>query len=147
MPSSLLLHEELTRSVIGAFFEVYNTLGFGFLEHLYVMAVERELRARGHQVSREVYIPVAYKGELLGKQRLDMIVDNTLVVETKSTYDLRRAATRQVYNYLRASGLDVGLVLHFGPQAKFCRVIAARNRHPDRRGRIDAPDGTDAPDE
>jgi len=129
-----LLREEVTGSVIGAFFEVYNTLGFGFLEHLYVMALERELRARGHRVSREVYVPVSYKGDLLGKQRLDMIVDDALVVETKSTYELHRAATRQVYNYLRGSSLDVGLLLHFGPAPKFYRIVGPRNRHSVRNG-------------
>ncbi|MFN2400665.1 MAG: GxxExxY protein [Gemmatimonadaceae bacterium] len=123
MPRDQLVHERLTHSVIGAFFEVYNTLGFGFLEHVYVMALERELLARGHRVGREVCIPVMYKGEDLGTQRLDMIVDETLVVETKSTYDLHRAATRQLYNYLRATRLEVGLLLHFGPQAKFYRVL------------------------
>jgi GxxExxY protein len=121
-----LMQEDLTGSVIGAFFEVYNALGFGFLEHLYVMALERELLARGHQVSREIGVRVMYKGEALGMQRLDMIVDGTLVVETKSTYLLHKAATRQLYNYLRASRLDVGLLLHFGPEAHFYRVI---NRH------------------
>jgi GxxExxY protein len=64
-----LVDERLTHSVIGAFFEVYNTLGFGFLEHLYVVALERELRARGHQVAREVWVPVVYEGEELGRQR------------------------------------------------------------------------------
>ncbi|HVA58166.1 MAG: GxxExxY protein [Gemmatimonadaceae bacterium] len=135
-----LLHEELTHSVIGAFFEVYNSLGFGFLEHLYVMAMERELRARGHRVSREVYVPVSYKGELLGRQRLDMIVDDALVVETKSTYELHRAATRQVYNYLRATLLDVGLLLHFGPTPRFFRVIAPQKLHRERRGCTDTSD-------
>ncbi|MHB1863594.1 MAG: GxxExxY protein [Gemmatimonadaceae bacterium] len=129
-----LLREEVTGSVIGAFFEVYNTLGFGFLEHLYVMAMERELRARGHRVSREVYVPVSYKGDLLGKQRLDMVVDDVVVVETKSTYELHRAATRQVYNYLRATALDVGLVLHFGPTAKFYRIVGPQNRRPAQLG-------------
>ena len=79
-----LLEERLSHSVIGAFYEVYNTLGFGFLEHIYVMALERELLARGHEVGREVSVPIMYKGELLGNQRLDMIVDRKLVVETKS---------------------------------------------------------------
>ena len=80
-----LVHEPLTRSVIGAFYEVYNTLGFGFLEHIYIMALERELRSRGHQVRREVGVCVMYKGEELAYQRLDMIIDHVLVVEVKST--------------------------------------------------------------
>ncbi|HEV8599628.1 MAG TPA: GxxExxY protein [Gemmatimonadales bacterium] len=70
-----LIHSALTRSVIGAFFEVYNTLGFGFLEHLYVMAMERELLMRGHDVARQVGVDVRYKGQRLGTQRLDLLVD------------------------------------------------------------------------
>src|SRR5688572_25789440 len=73
-----LIEERLTHSAIGAFFDVYNTLGFGFLETVYAMALERELIGRGHRVSREVWIPVLYKGEELCKQRLDMIVDEKL---------------------------------------------------------------------
>ena len=124
MVRRVLIHEALTHSIIGAFFEVYNTLGFGFLEHLYVMALERELRTRGHRIGREIWVPVRYKGEELGKQRLDMIVDEKLVVETKSTYELHRAAERQLYNYLRATKLEVGLLVHFGPQPKFYRVVS-----------------------
>jgi GxxExxY protein len=123
MPRGNLFEERLTQSVIGAFFDVYNTLGFGFLEHIYVMALERELLARKHRVAREVAVRVFYKDDLLGQQRLDMIVDNKLVVETKSTYDLHKHANRQLYNYLRATNLEVGLLLHFGPTPKFHRVI------------------------
>lgn len=65
-----LLYEKLTHSVIGAFYEVYNRLGFGFFEQIYMNALERELRARGHQVAREVWVTVYYKGEPIGKQRL-----------------------------------------------------------------------------
>ena len=118
-----LFQERPTHSVIGVFFEVYNTLGFGFLEYLYNTALEREIQARGHYVGREIYVPVLYKGEELGRQRLDMIVDGKLVVETKSTYELHKAATRQVHNYLRATNLEVGLLFHFGPQPKFYRVV------------------------
>lgn len=117
-----LVHERLTHSVIGAFFEVYNTLGFGFLEHVYVMALERELISRGHSVGREVYLPVVYKGEPLVRQRLDMVVDEMLIVEVKSTYELHRAATRQVFNYLRATNTDLGLLFHFGPEPKVYRI-------------------------
>ena len=80
-----LIHEALTRSVIGAFYEVYNTLGFGFLEDIYVLALERELRSRGHSVRREVGVCVMYKGQELAYQRLDMIIDDKLIVEVQST--------------------------------------------------------------
>jgi GxxExxY protein len=118
-----LLEETLTRSAIGAFFEVYNSLGFGFLEHLYVMALERELLARGHRVAREVGILVKYKGDELGTQRLDMVIDEKLVIETKSTFDLHKAARRQLYSYLKATSLEVGPLLHFGPEPHFHRVV------------------------
>lgn len=125
MDTNQLMEEALTRSIIGAFFEVYNQLGFGFLEHVYVMALERELRARGHQVGREVGVRVYYKGEELATQRLDMIVDGKVVVEIKSTYELHKAANRQLFSYLRGSHLKVGLLLHFGPQPKFYRQICS----------------------
>jgi len=124
MTSAHLIEEALTYSVIGAFFEVYNTLGFGFLEHLYVLALERELIARGHRVRREVKVNVWYKGKILGRQRLDMIVDDKLIVEVKSTYELRREEPRRVHSYLHATKLEVALLLHFGPEATFYRLIS-----------------------
>ena len=119
-----MIEKELTRSVIGAFFEVYNALGYGFLEHLYATAMECELLALGHRVAREISVPVMYKGEHLGRQRLDMIVDDKLIVEIKSTYQLPSVALRQLYSYLSATNLEVGLLLHFGPEPKFYRQVA-----------------------
>ena len=138
-----LVEEELTRSIIGAFYEVYNTLRFGFLENLYVKAMTRELTARGHRVSREALIPVMYKGEQLGRQRIDMIVDGKVIVETKSTLELHKAAKRQVYNYLCATNLDVGLLLHFGPEPRFYRQIRGS---PLKKDPID-PDNPDDPED
>jgi GxxExxY protein len=123
MTTGVLIQERLTRSIIGAFYEVYNNLGFGFLEHLYVTALERELVDRGHRVSRELSARVMYKGAELGFQRLDLVVDDLVVVEAKSTVKLDEIAPRQLFNYLRATSLEVGLLLHFGPQPKFHRVI------------------------
>lgn len=128
MTENSLIEEALTYSVIGAFFEVYNTLGFGFLEHLYILALEQELIARGHRVRREVWVDVTYKGKLLGRQRLDMIVDDKLIVELKSTYELRKEDTRRLYSYLHATKLEVALLLHFGPEAKFYRLISPNSR-------------------
>jgi GxxExxY protein len=138
-----LIEERLTHSVIGAFFDVYNTLGYGFLEHVYVMALERELIARRHRVAREVAVRVHYKGHELAEQRLDMIVDEKLVVEIKSTHELHRAANRQVYNYLRSTSLEVGLLLHFGPEARFYRLIHRnKKRNPSNPSNPIHPDET-----
>jgi GxxExxY protein len=125
MSTPKLLEERLTRSVIGAFFEVYNALGFGFLEHIYVMALERELIARGHRVAREVSIHVTYKGHVVAVQRIDMIVDEKVVVETKSSVELPKPAQRQLFNYLRATRLEVGLLLHFGLEPRFYRLVCS----------------------
>ncbi|PYP78752.1 MAG: GxxExxY protein [Gemmatimonadetes bacterium] len=121
-----LVEEQLTHSVIGAFYEVYNALGFGFLEQVYISALERELRARGHAVGREVFVPVIYKGDEISRQRIDMIIDERLVVEAKATQELHKSARRQVYNYLRATRLQVGLLMHFGPEPCFYRLESRR---------------------
>ncbi len=126
-----LSHERITRAILGSFFEVYNILGFGFLESLYAAALERELRDRGHDVARELLVRVSYKGEELGVQRLDMVVDQVVVVEIKSTFALHRAARRQLLSYLHSTQMEVGLLLHFGPEAKFERVVSSNTRaHP-----------------
>ena len=128
MARNELVHERLTDSVLGAFYRVYNGLHFGFLESLYVRALELELIERGHQVGREVSVPVFYRGHELGRQRLDMVVDGVLVVEAKSTDELPRHAERQLYNYLRATNLEIGLLLHFGLKPSFRRVLCGRGR-------------------
>jgi GxxExxY protein len=110
------LEERLTYSINGCGFEVYNTLGYGFFEHVYAQALERELRARGHQVSREYAARIFYKGEELATQRLDLVVDDRIIVELKATERLERAAPRQLFNYLCATRFEVGLLLHFGPK-------------------------------
>jgi GxxExxY protein len=118
-----LIHERLTQSVIGAFYEVYNTLYSGRLEQVYVKALAIELRERGHQVELEVGVRVWYKGHMVAWHRLDMLVDGTLVVEVKSTDTLHPSAQRQLINYLAATRLRLGLLLHFGEKAKFYRVV------------------------
>jgi GxxExxY protein len=99
-----------------------------FLEHIYKAALERELRARGHLVRREVYVLVIYKGEQIGRQRIDMIVDDRVIVEVKSTRLLSPEASRQLYNYLHATTINVGLLLHFGPKANYERSVCTTRR-------------------
>ncbi len=125
-----LIEEELTRSVIGAFFTVHRALGFGFLEHVHAAALERELLHRGHRVDRELNVLVQYAGSDIAHQRLDMVVDDKVVLEVKSTEHLHRDAKRQLYNYLRATKFEVGLLLHFGRSANFYRAISTNVRGP-----------------
>src|SRR5215213_152048 len=109
-----LLHADISGSVIAAFFEVYNNLGHGFLEFPYVAAMERELVDRKHRVGREVAVPLFYKCHRLCTYRLDMLVDDRLIIEIKSGAELPKTAVRQLYNYLNATDFEVGLLLHFG---------------------------------
>src|SRR5438132_10245344 len=111
-----LVDEALTKSIIGAFYDVYNQLDYGYLENIYSEALARELTRRGHLVERQVMIRVFYKGELVGLQRIDMLVDKRVVLEIKSTHDLSKTSHRQLLGYLRGSELQVGLLLHFGPK-------------------------------
>jgi GxxExxY protein len=117
-----LPHEELTGAVISAFYDVYNVLGHGFLEHIYKMALERELSSRGHRVAREVSVTVLYKGEELATQRLDMLVDDRLIVEVKTRQDHPDVGSVQLFNYLRATNLEIGLLLYFGPKPSLKRL-------------------------
>ncbi|HUX34728.1 MAG TPA: GxxExxY protein [Gemmatimonadaceae bacterium] len=123
-----LIEAELTRSVIGAFYEVYGALGYGFLEHVYEAAMELELATRGHRVGRQVAVRIMYKGVDLATQRLDMLVDDRVIVEIKSTPELAHTAKRQLHNYLRGTRLEVGLLLHFGPKPEFHRVVSTNAR-------------------
>lgn len=118
-----MLHEALTGSIIGAFHEVNDTLGHGLLENLYLAALERELAARGHRVVRELSVRVMYKGEQVGCQRLDMVIDDLVIVEAKSSVRIAEIARRQLYNYLRCTCFEVGLLLHFSPTPTFYREI------------------------
>ena len=128
MGTQELIQRDLTEDIIGVFFDVYNELGFGFLEYLYVMALERVLKASGHKVDREVSVRVYFRGELLGTQRIDMIVDDNVIIEVKSSKDLPDISLRQLDNYLKGTGIEVGLLLHFGPSAKFYRRVWTKPR-------------------
>ena len=131
-----LVDATLTGLIIGAFYEVYNVLGFGFLESVYVAALDRELRSRGLGLGREVAVRVAYKGRDIAWHRIDILVENRVVVETKAGEQIAPVAQLQLHNYLRATGLEVGLLLHFGPKPKFWRVYSPNrvsSAHPTER--------------
>lgn len=124
MGTGELLHGTVTGSIIQAFYEVYNVLGYGFVEAIYAASLEGELRDRGHVVSREHAIRVMYKGREVGFQRADMVVDERVIVELKAVPALPPYAERQLLNYLRGTNLEIGLLLYFGPQPRFLRVAS-----------------------
>jgi GxxExxY protein len=127
-----LFEEALTRRIIGAFYDVYNALGYGFLESVYRRALEREIVDRGIHVVREAAAEVRYKGSVVGVFRADLLVESRVVIELKACRKLEPAHPAQVINYLRATDLEVGLLLHFGPRPAFQRFIAT-NTHPGAR--------------
>ena len=118
-----LLDETITRSIIGTFRDVHRVLGFGYREYIYALAMERDLVAKGHQVDREVSVMVYYRGEPLARQAFDMIVDQRVIVENKATEHLHPNAPDQLLSYLSSTNMEVGLLLHFGREAKFRRMI------------------------
>ncbi len=120
------LHEEaLTHQIIGAFYAVYNRLGFGFREHIYSLALERELIRRGLRVAREVQFAVFYRGEFLANERGDLLVEDRVIIENKSRRKLRMSDYTQLKSYLRSSRLKVGLLFHYGVKPRFYRAIGS----------------------
>jgi GxxExxY protein len=126
----MLLEEALTHKVIGAFFHVYNCLGYGFLEAVYARALELELARRGLNVAREVSINVWYADEIVGQYRADLLVENVVVVELKAHRVLVTTDRAQLLNCLRASDLEVGLLLNFGVRPAFLRVVSSNETAP-----------------
>jgi GxxExxY protein len=118
-----LIEGTRSHSIIGAFYDVYKKLGFGFVEHVYAAALEHELIKRGHKVGREVVVPVHYDGIIIAYQRLDLLVDDRIIVELKVFDRYAAACERQLYNYLRCTNLELGLLLYFTEQPKFRRIV------------------------
>ncbi|HYD67398.1 GxxExxY protein [Azospirillum sp.] len=115
--------DPLTHEIIGAAFEVGNVMGHGFLEAVYRKALVQELRLRGLATREEVEFKIEYKCAPVGRYVADLIVADTIVVEIKAVESLIPTHTGQVLNYLRASGLNRGLLLNFGaPKIGFRRV-------------------------
>ncbi|HEX6941422.1 MAG TPA: GxxExxY protein [Gemmatimonadaceae bacterium] len=118
-----LLHGDITGEIIAAFYAVYNELGYGFVESVYIRALAIELFQRRMNVAREVPVTVYYKGVTVGTYRADLVVADTVVVEVKAGEHAAEHDRPQLINYLRSSGKEVGLLLHFGPKAVLKRVI------------------------
>ena len=123
MTGTELLERETTHRVVGAFYEVFNVLGYGFLENVYRDALELELIERGRTVRKEVLVPVWHKRTCIRPQKVDLIVDERVVVEIKATEKLPQASQDQLRNYLQATSFEVGLLLHFGPKPRFFRRV------------------------
>ena len=103
-----------TYKIIGCIYEVYNELGPGLLESIYEEAMLRELRSKGFEVRNQVAVPVYYKGELICPDlRLDLIVDNKIILELKSVVEYRKLFEKQLLTYLRLMNCEMGYVINF----------------------------------
>ena len=119
---------EITETTIKAFFTVYNTLGYGFLEKIYQNAMTIELRKLGLEVIPEVAVPVYYDEKIVGENFIDLLVANCVIVELKAARMLLTEHEAQLLNYLKATPYEVGLLLNFGPKAEIKRKAFDNSR-------------------
>jgi len=119
-----LEHKEITEQIIGASFEVFRELGYGFLERVYQQAMKVELELRGLKVEIEVDIEVQYKNQVVGNYRADILVNDCVLVELKVSPSIDSRDEAQLLNELKATGIKIGLLLNFGKQkAEFKRLV------------------------
>ena len=123
-----LLHHELTERILGVYFEVYAELGYGFLEKICQRAMVIALRSAGLSVVERAPFPVTFRGEPLGDFFADIVVNGLVLVEIKATSGLRPWDEAQALNYLRASNLEVALIMNFGPKREHWRRIFTNDR-------------------
>ncbi len=126
-------HGDVTRSILVAFYAVYNALGNGFLERVYVRALAEELRSRGLSVALEVPLEVRYHGVCVGTYRADCVVAGSVIVEVKAASRLASEHEAQLLHYLRSSDIEVGLLLNFGVRPSFKRLAFSNQRKTPRR--------------
>lgn len=118
-----MLHGDVTDRIIGAFYKVYNTLGYGFLERVYQNALGLELIASGFEVAQQQPIQVFYEQQLVGEYFADIVVNDLVILELKATERLREEHVAQLTNYLKASQREVGLLLNFGRKPESKRIV------------------------
>ena len=109
-----MLHQELTKKIIGWAYTVHNTLGAGFLEKVYEQALMLELKVSGLVVESQVPLSVIYRDQIVGEYYADFIVEDKVICELKAVDVLKKAHEVQLVNYLVATGMDVGVLINFG---------------------------------
>jgi GxxExxY protein len=122
------LHAKLTGAIIAAARRVHAALGFGFLERVYQNALALELSSAGYTVSLDCPIEVRYLGQVVGIYEADIMVDGLVIIETKAVEWLVEAHEVQLVNYLRATRVEVGLLINFGPRLVARRKIFTNDR-------------------
>ena len=119
-----------TYKVLGCVYEVYNELGPGLLESIYEKAMIKELSSKGFEVRNQVTVPVYYKGEMICPDlRLDLIVDNRLILELKSVVEYKKLFEKQLYTYLRLMNCEMGYVINFNTDDLLSEIYPVFNNH------------------
>lgn len=121
-------HSTLTEKVIKAFFKVYNELFYGFLEKVYESALTHEIRKINLKVSTQHPLEVFYDNQKMGHYFADLLVEDVLIIELKAASNLAPENEAQLVNYLKASNLEVGLLLNFGKTPQFKRKVFTNDR-------------------
>jgi GxxExxY protein len=121
-------HGEITQKIIRVFYDVYNELGYGFLESVYEKSLEVALNSTDLKVCRQIEIPVYFRGRRVGDFSADMLVEDCVLLELKSARSLDTSHTAQLLNYLRATDIEVGLLLNFGVKPEFKRLLFDNHR-------------------
>jgi len=121
-------YADLTEKIIGAFFKVYNKLGYGFSEKVYENALALELRKLGLRVEQQKPIVVYYDDQVVGEYFADIVVNGIVIIELKAVRKFLEAHEAQLLNYLKATTVEVGLLLNFGPKAEFKRKVYDNDR-------------------
>jgi len=116
------MENALTERIISVFYQVYNELGYGFVESVYGRAMAIALKQAGMDVVAEVFIPVNFRGELIGTFRADLVVEGKVVLELKVADQIIKPFEAQLTHYLRASAFEIGMILSFGEAPKFRRI-------------------------
>ena len=121
-------YEELTGRIIKVFYDVYNELGFGFSEKIYERAMIIALSEEGLKVDEQVPIKVNFRGQVIGEFYADIVMENSVVLELKTASSIVEAHEAQLLNYLKASEIEVGLIMNFGPKPDIKRMIFDNER-------------------
>ena len=116
-------HKDLTAKIIQCAYKVHNTLGFGFLESVYQNALLIELEKTGLKAEKEVPIKVFYDERIVGDYVADIIVEDKVILELKSVKELHPAHSAQLLNYLKATGMEVGLLINFSESVEIKRKV------------------------
>jgi len=118
-----LLHDDITDKAIKAFYNVYNKLGYGFLEKVYENALMIELKKLGLSAVRQKSIKVYYEEELVGNYYADILVESKVILELKAASSLTKEHEAQLLNYLKATDVEVGLLLNFSTKPQLSRKL------------------------